>query len=165
MDGARFGHDVAVAGGLIAVGAPGAGKVFTVPDRRMVGPMDWRHVSGRDGFGEDVALGRDRLWVGRHATDSERGVVDEYRARDDGNWSHLIEFRRSERRDGDRFGHGLALGVGIGIVGVEGYDTDDDDNIGGAVIFELAGPVCTSDGQCVCRAPERGSPCGDQERP
>jgi hypothetical protein len=149
---------VAASGSDVVVSAPGINAVYVPHGMR----DEWRRLTGEHdliGFGDDIAIDGSTLWVGAPGARGEAGVVVEYQRGGNNDWMRTGEFQRTGAQDSDHFGHGLAISDGFGIVGVAGYDDTDADNAGAAVIFELGGAVCTSDGACVCVDENRQSPC------
>lgn len=105
----RFGASVALAGNVVAVGAPGVSApagpgavfLFDLRNGRLL-----RQIDGAAGFGTSVALFGDRLVVGSPEEDSVRGAVHVFSVADAAVTTRLIA---SDRAVGDRFGQAVAV--------------------------------------------------------
>jgi hypothetical protein len=105
----RFGASVALAGNVVAVGAPGVAApagpgavfLFDLRNGRLL-----RQIDGAAGFGTSVALFGDRLVVGSPEEDSVRGAVHVFSVADAAVTTRLTA---SDRAVGDRFGQAVAV--------------------------------------------------------
>ncbi len=141
--GARFGAALAVDGGHLLIGAPGArggaGLVFAY--RRFdAGEWELRQVIAPDGeglgFGATLAILGDELWVGAPLARDGSGEVHRFRLVD-GSWAPApLDMPDAGRAAG--LGSAIALGATVAVVGAPGTDG----GYGAAVAFarELGGP-------------------------
>ena len=141
-----FGSAVGLANGLAFVGAPRGGEfldgavfAFEMDDSS----SDWRPVAvhrpfdGRPGtsFGSAIFSAGAELWIGAPgAPDGGRFYVLSWDAGTEGPGA-LAKFAVDDLEDGDGMGSVVALGEGIGVVGLE----RDDYGLGTAAIIEDVG--------------------------
>ena len=151
VGGGRFGSAVAVDGDRILVGAsgnvaagedPGRAYLFERTDEgwgevEQLAPSDG---AGGDGFGDAVALARDRALVGARFADlsgSDEGTAYVFERGNDG-WREVARLTAPEPADRDQFGHAVALAGGVALVGAPRVDRPGRDS--GAVWQFVSGP-------------------------
>lgn len=138
--GERFGSAVAVEDDRILVGASG-----NVPAKDSAGSAylfersqeRWRQAArlmpsdgtGGDGFGDAVSLAGSRALVGARFADldgSDEGAAYVFEQRADG-WKEVGKLTAPEPSDRDQFGHAVALGGNMALVGAPRVDDPERD--------------------------------------
>jgi len=127
--GDGFGSALAVAGKLMAVGAPAAGErrgaVYVFEQDRRGAWVERAKLVAADGgpgdqLGAALALSAQVLLVGAPGRDSARGAVLAFRRGRDGAWTEQTRLTSAGTAAGDRFGAALALAGDRAVVGAPG---------------------------------------------
>jgi choice-of-anchor B domain-containing protein len=139
---ARFGSAISSGDGTVLVGAPGAhgfrGAVYSYrPDDAGWGAGARVAFEGtpQERFGTSISISGDRAWVGAPGSDRFRGGVYHLERDASGSWGTPSKVSLADSLpDGGAFGGALALGEGVGAVGIPG----EDYGMGAAAVFEQA---------------------------
>ena len=141
--GDLFGASVALYGGTIVVGAPGAGSAYVFTKNSGVwsqaANLTASNAETGDEFGISVAVDDDTIAVGAYGKDgnslADFGLVYVFvKPEADGGWANAstetVQLRASDRAANDNFGRSVAVGSSTIVVGASG----DRNTIGGAEV-------------------------------
>lgn len=145
VDGTRFGHAVAIDGGTILVGAPGAGTATVYTGSGATWTQQQVLSSTAPGFGTSVAVDGDRALIG--APQATNGGTDRGRlltsVRTGTTWSALTVLPDpGTATNGDALGTWVALDGNTAAAGMPGVDGSVS-NIGAVAIYTVSGTTWT----------------------
>jgi len=152
--GDNFGHNVAISGDTVVVGAllddddgNDSGSVY-IFERNQGGADNWSQVkkllasdgAAGDNFGHGFAISGDTVVVGAHLDDddgNDSGSVYIFERNQGGadNWGQVKKILASDGAAGDNFGIEAAISGDTVVVGAQ-HDDDDGNDSGSAYIFE-----------------------------
>ena len=143
-----FGASVALYGGTIVVGAPGAGSAYVFTRNSETG--EWSQVAkltasnagADDLFGNSVAVDDDTIAVGAYGKDgnslADSGLVYVFVKSGGVAWAtttETVQLRASDRAANDNFGRSVAVGSSTIVVGASGDRNAADLSTGSAYVF------------------------------
>lgn len=137
----RFGESVAIAGGLIVVGAPwnddagsksGSAYIFNAETGAQLHKLTASDAAGSDEFGTRVAIGDGLVAVGAPGENGYTGAVYLY---DAGTGAELHKLVHDDAAPSDSLGYGVGVDNGLVIAGCA-WDDDQGSASGSAYLFD-----------------------------